>query len=131
VDNVVVKDLIADMSDGKSLGLLLKRLTNDHPPLELVPMISDRTRRLNIQAILFYCEQSLGLSPYTSITADRGASVIGEARWSLEGMLACDIRSILSLLIDLSHHFLSQFPLPSDLSIAIVTRQVCCIYRIT
>lgn len=70
------------------------------------PAISDRARRQNLQIICAFIEKRLGM--------------LGGDRWSIDGLDKRDIVSLLCLLVDLAHKLECPYPLPSQVSVALL-----------
>ncbi|TPX38306.1 hypothetical protein SmJEL517_g00135 [Synchytrium microbalum] len=104
-DQLGVRDLISDMSDGYILIAFIEKLTNEKVP-STVDGASEKARRINVTACVKFCEYSLNIP--------------SKGRFTIDGILNKDYTSILCLLVDLVHAVGCPYVLPSNLSIAVM-----------
>ncbi|KAJ3293340.1 hypothetical protein HK104_004538 [Borealophlyctis nickersoniae] len=110
-DQMTVRDISADLADGYILAAFLERITNERiVEPQLLATSSERSKQLIVSSIVSYIEKNLKIQQDAQ-------------RWTMDGILANDISSVVCLLVDLAHVIGCPYALPSNVSIAIIKRE--------
>ncbi|KAI8929982.1 hypothetical protein BC831DRAFT_547279, partial [Entophlyctis helioformis] len=112
-DLLVVRDITSDLTIARAIALLLEQVTGD----EILPQNAFTTSTLKtytqlLPIVVSYVERTLGLA------------APADGRWTLKGMLAQDIRSILAFLVDLAVVLQCPFAIPANVSVAVTQKQI-------
>jgi parvin len=91
-----------------SLIIATEKITGES--LELISGMGEKAQKHNLTVITKFATSQLEMD--------------GTGRWSVDGMMKKDISSMMCFLVDLAHALQCPYPLPSDVSIAIVAEEV-------
>jgi len=103
--HLVVRDIVYDLSDGQILAAFIETITHEKLD-DILPGSTEKNKISNINRCIQFAVDKLGLER-------------DPQRWTAEGIVKKDISSILSFLVDISHHAPCPVAIPSNVTIAI------------
>ncbi|KAI8910393.1 hypothetical protein EDD86DRAFT_189825 [Gorgonomyces haynaldii] len=108
---VAISNILQDISVPLVLASAIEQMTGDQlveSETLLAPTI--KSYQLLIGILVQYVKKNLGMNPPPE-------------RWSLEGLVSRDISSLVCFLVDVAYSFQCPFPIPENVSIAVVCVQ--------
>ena len=106
----IVRDVTEDLADGQILTIFLQGLTGETIP-DMVPASSDRAKMRNLDIITKWLETNLGIKQDSE-------------RWTIAGIVKKDHVSALNLLVDITRVVRFEYILPSNITVAVIKREV-------